>query len=128
VVDVAGFGLGGNELLIIVLAAGLLFLGGKKIPELAKGLGRAMGEFQRGRMEVEKELTGAFPTDEDQPGAPDGDQATTKVRKLKGDHPLPDDAMTGESRVVKAARALGIETEGKSEEELKREIAKIAES
>ena len=122
----AGFGLGGNELLIIILAAGLLFMGGKKIPELAKGLGRAMGEFQRGRKEITNEIGGAFPTDEDPPGARTEPPARTNVKRLKAEPPKPDDAPTQESRVVKAARALGIDTEGKSEDELKKEIAKIA--
>jgi len=36
--------------------AGLLAFGPKKIPELARGLGRALGEFRRGRVEVEKEI------------------------------------------------------------------------
>jgi len=33
---------------ILLVVALLLFGGSKKIPELARGLGRAMGEFRRG--------------------------------------------------------------------------------
>lgn len=50
------FGLGIMEILIIVLAAGLLLFGSKKIVELARSLGRFSGEFKKGRSEVEKEL------------------------------------------------------------------------
>ena len=49
-------GLGGTEILIIIVIAAILFFGGKKIPEFAKALGRAMGEFKKGRLEVEREL------------------------------------------------------------------------
>ena len=39
------FGLGGSELLIIMLIVLLLF-GGKKIPEMMKGLGKGIKEFK----------------------------------------------------------------------------------
>jgi sec-independent protein translocase protein TatA len=42
---------------IIFILVVLLVLGGsKKIPELAHSLGRALGEFKKGQMEVEKEI------------------------------------------------------------------------
>ncbi len=41
------FGLGGWEILIIVLIV-LLFFGGKKIPELMKGLGKGVKNFKEG--------------------------------------------------------------------------------
>jgi len=46
---------GGPELLIILFIAVLLF-GANKIPKLARSSGEAIGEFQKGREEVEQEL------------------------------------------------------------------------
>lgn len=49
------FGLGAGELLLIFVIA-VVFLGPKKLPELAKGLGQAMKEFQKARDEVMSEI------------------------------------------------------------------------
>jgi len=46
---------GGMEMVVILLIAVLLF-GANKIPKLARSTGEAMGEFKKGRQEVEKEL------------------------------------------------------------------------
>jgi sec-independent protein translocase protein TatA len=46
---------GGPELIVILLIAVLLF-GANKIPKLARSTGQAMGEFQKGRQQVEQEL------------------------------------------------------------------------
>ena len=53
------FGLGITEIIIIAIALGVLFFGGKKITEWARNLGRFTGEFKKGRKEVEKELRDA---------------------------------------------------------------------
>lgn len=47
--------LGGSELLIIALVVIVLF-GGKKIPELMKGLGKGMSEFKKATNSFEKEV------------------------------------------------------------------------
>ncbi|MFC3476123.1 twin-arginine translocase TatA/TatE family subunit [Halobacterium litoreum] len=56
---------GGMEWAVILLIAVLLF-GANKIPKLARSSGEAIGEFQKGREEVEAELEemrdGADPT------------------------------------------------------------------
>jgi len=42
------FGLGTGEILII-FAAALIFIGPKKLPELARGLGKGIREFQKAK-------------------------------------------------------------------------------
>jgi len=48
-------GLGGQEMLIIFLIVLLLF-GAKKLPQLARGIGKSMGEFKRARDDFEREI------------------------------------------------------------------------
>jgi sec-independent protein translocase protein TatA len=46
---------GGPELVFIFVIILLLF-GAKKLPELARGLGRSLGEFKKAREEFEREI------------------------------------------------------------------------
>jgi len=48
---------GGPEIILIILALLLLF-GGRKIPELMKGLGQGMKEFKKARNEGDKTSDG----------------------------------------------------------------------
>ena len=89
----------GMEWIILIVIAVVLIFGAKKIPELARSLGRAQGEFTKGKREAELEAAAIGtpePTNEDE------------VR----------------IRLVKAARELGISTDNKSNEELREEIKK----
>ena len=49
------FGIGMPELLII-LAVALIVIGPKKLPELAKSLGRAMGEFKKATNDLKESI------------------------------------------------------------------------
>ena len=46
----------GPDMVVILLIVLLLF-GAKKLPELARGMGRAVKEFSAARDEIERELT-----------------------------------------------------------------------
>lgn len=46
---------GGMEMMVILMVIVLLF-GAAKIPQLARSSGQALGEFKRGREEIEEEL------------------------------------------------------------------------
>lgn len=48
------FGIGAQEILVIVLIV-LLFFGGKKIPELMKGLGKGVRSFKEGMNGVDND-------------------------------------------------------------------------
>lgn len=52
-------GLGGTEVVLIVLAI-LLFFGAKRIPELAKGLGRGIREFKDASKEMKQDIEGSM--------------------------------------------------------------------
>jgi sec-independent protein translocase protein TatA len=70
------------EMVVILLIAVLLF-GANKIPKLARSTGEAMGEFKKGRQEVEQEL------EDIQEGDFDGSTASTEE-----EGPLSDDTET----------------------------------
>lgn len=45
-----------EQIIIALVIIGALIFGAKKIPELARTLGKSKGEFEKGRLESEKEL------------------------------------------------------------------------
>jgi sec-independent protein translocase protein TatA len=87
-------GLGSTELIFLIVIVVILLFGAKKIPELARSMGKAKGEFEKGKMESDK---------------------------LAKNDPMHEER----EKLEKAAKALGIDVEGKSIEELKEAIKKL---
>jgi sec-independent protein translocase protein TatA len=93
----------GSEWLIVIVIVVVLIFGAGKIPDLAKSLGRASGEFQKGKVESELE-----------------------VQKLKASESTTASQPSSDARVrmIKAASELGISTDGKTDVEIQAEIKK----
>ena len=52
---ILAWALGGQEMILVFLIILLLF-GAKKLPELARGLGKSAGEFKRAKQDFDDEL------------------------------------------------------------------------
>lgn len=54
------FGMGMSEILVVLVIA-LIVIGPKKLPEIAKSLGKAMGEFKRATNELKETIVVSDP-------------------------------------------------------------------
>lgn len=95
--------------LVIGIIVVVIFLWGpQKIPELARGLGRAKGEFEKASKEFDaaskQVAAGSGST------APAGQSGQAFVEK------------SGDQVLMETARALGIDTAGKTREQISQEI------
>jgi Tat protein translocase TatB subunit len=79
------FGIGMPELLMI-LAVALIIIGPKKLPELAKTLGRALGEFKRATNDLKESIQMETGLDDV------GDEFHGVERDIKDTTPLSDEA------------------------------------
>ena len=87
-------------IVLLIVAAALLFLAPSKLPELMRTIGRAWGEFRKGKMEVEREIRAELARDEG------------------------GEVLAVRDEVMRAARTLSVPTEGKDMKEIKLGIAK----
>ena len=63
----------GMQEMIVIFVIILLLFGAKKLPELARGVGKSMGEFKKARDEFEHEITRA--------------ETETRVKEVPGKEP-----------------------------------------
>ena len=91
---------GGMEWIWIILIASVLLVGTDKLPELARSLGKAMGEFQKGKRELEHEIDSSY----------------------KGFKTAPVSKSLTKLELQKSASALGIDVTTKTEDEIREAI------
>jgi TatA/E family protein of Tat protein translocase len=70
----------GSEWLIILILA-VLFFGADKLPKLARGLGKSLGEFKKAKEDFEKEVHAAASEPDTKP--------VTDQNKISGNLPTP---------------------------------------
>ncbi|WP_148686588.1 twin-arginine translocase TatA/TatE family subunit [Candidatus Nitrosocosmicus hydrocola] len=88
----------GMEWIIIILVIVVIFFGAKKIPELARSMGKATSEFQKARMEAKKTI-------ENQSTNQDNEQRSVDREKLES-----------------IAETLGVDYSNKDDQDLKNAI------
>ena len=82
----AVFGLGGWEV-VLILAVVLILFGAKKLPELAKGLGKGIKEFKNATKDVTDEMHRAMEEDYTPPPTK---QIPPPAEKAAADSPKPE--------------------------------------
>lgn len=93
-------------LVIGVVVVLLLLWGPSKIPELAKGIGRARRELAQAQKESER--------------------SPEAVQRVQGQQPQTTAQQSADDTLLQTARQLGIVTEGKTKEEIAAEIVALA--
>ena len=83
----------GFEVLIIIIIIVVLFFGVKKIPELARSFGKATSEFEKAKVQAEREL----------------DQIRNSVK-------------SGREKLEEIAQSLRIDYSNKNDDELRKDI------
>ncbi len=71
--NLLAFGAPGMQEMIVIFLIVLLLFGAKKIPELARGVGKGMGEFKKAKTEFEREIK-----EGEKQGERDWDESTKK--------------------------------------------------
>jgi sec-independent protein translocase protein TatA len=91
----------GSEELILIFGVAMLLFGANKLPELARSMGSSMGEFKKAQRESEMNLR-------------------VFEKSLK-------EPTVAKSKIQETAEKLGIDTNGKTDDQLLDEIQKSAE-
>ncbi len=89
------FGIGFQEMLIILVVV-LIFFGPKRLPDLAKSLGKGIAEFKKASEEVRKGIEDAVKEDS-VTGAPNPPEDLSSYGKAPGSDPAPDEPVKPES-------------------------------
>lgn len=84
----------GQEWIFVIVAIAVIFFGAKKIPELARSMGKATSEYEKARIDAEKEIT-----------------------QFKGER-------MEREKLNEIARALGVDNTNKNDEELRLAVEK----
>tara|TARA_B100001245_G_C22693203_1_gene338155 strand:+ start:77 stop:466 length:390 start_codon:yes stop_codon:yes gene_type:complete len=113
----------GTEWIFIVLVVVILLFGSNRVPEVARSIGKALGEFHKGKAELEREIKAANDLAENEvKSASDivnpSSTSSASTSPIKVDSPV----KTEEDKIKKIAQDLGLNSEGKSEDEIKKEI------
>ena len=93
----------GSEWIIIIFVALILLFGTNKLPEAGKKIGKMVGEYNKAKPEMQNQIK---------------DMTETEVENVPVDGPV----QTERQKLEKMAKSLRINTQNKTNDELKQEI------
>lgn len=120
--ELAFLNLGASEVLLVLVLLFLLF-GAERLPQLARSMGRFRGEMERARVQFERSLEGEEERALQEQLAFEREREAHIRRQQEAATALVPGADQDEARLRQAAEALGLETEGRTAEELRALIA-----
>ncbi len=89
------------EWIIVGVVVLVLFGSTKKIPDFARNLGRATGEFKKGQAEIQEEIRKA----------------------MSGETVKPEEQKVKDEQTINLAKSMGIETDNRNVSDVKKELA-----
>jgi len=103
-------GIGGSEWVIIILITIFLIFGSKRLPEISRLMGRAVGEYNKAKQSINKEVRNISSTSSENIE----DASTSKITKIaKGP------VSSEREKLEIIAKSLNIDFDDKSDEELR---------
>ncbi|MEO9321344.1 MAG: twin-arginine translocase TatA/TatE family subunit [Nitrososphaera sp.] len=102
----------GSEWIILILLVLVLMFGTKRLPQMSRTLGRAAGEYEKARNMVKRELGQGFSSY----GSPPA-QTSGVVPRITGP------VTTEREKLEQIAQSLGIDSKGKTDDELRTQIS-----
>ena len=107
-------GIGGSEWIIIILVTIFLIFGSKRLPEISRLMGRAVGEYNKAKQSINKEVRNISSTSSENIE----EASTSKITKIaKGP------VSSEREKLEIIAKSLNIDFDDKSDEELRLIIA-----
>lgn len=101
----------GPSELIVILVIALLVLGPQRLPDLARSLGRAIGEFKRATADIQNELDNARVMLEEETRAAAREQAQKGRASADASKPATTEAVAAEATVARQTSAGTSETQ-----------------
>ncbi len=98
--------IGGSEWIILILLFLILVVGSKHLPELGRSIGKAVGEYERTRASVKREV----------------ERINSSSSNIGPIIPIDGPVSNEREKLDIVARSLGIDPKGKDDDELKRLI------
>ena len=115
-------GIAGVEWIILLALILVVLFGSNKLPKIMRALGKAMGEFERGRAEIQRELMGLRGAAANPIAAASQTVQSSQASQPTMEAEEPVKPTRDRKFLLEMAKSLNVETENRSDEEIWEDI------